>query len=767
MTGMTRWIPILALTCLSAASPVIATTPIQPALSASTDEARMNAFVDDLLSRMTLDEKCGQLTMMPGRWNSTGPVVAQGGLDDIRAGRVGSFLSVYGVEMTRQLQEVAVKESRLGIPLLFSHDVVHGFRTIFPAPLAQASSWDPEAVGEAAHIAAVEASACGIQWTYAPMIDIARDARWGRIVEGWGEDPLLCSDMAVASVLGYQGGDLSRPDTILACAKHFAAYGTAEAGREYNTGEVTERTLREVYLPPFHAAVNAGIETVMTAFNDINGIPSHANPYLTRDILREEWGFDGVVVSDYTGIKELLNHGIAGTPLDAGVASLKAGVDIDMLSNIFLMLPEAVKNGELDESLINEAVRRVLVAKYRLGLFEDPYRYCDVEREKSELLTPEHRRVARVLAHESMVLLKNEKHILPLSKSVRTVAVIGPLADEPHSCLGPWAAAGEAGDAVTLLGGIRDALPSATVTYTKGCAINDADTSGIAEAVAAAKSAEVVILIIGEHRDMSGEARSRTSISIPGVQLDLAKAVLATGKPVAVVLMNGRPLDIDWLAENADAILESWFPGVEAGNAVADVLFGDVNPSGKLPVTFPRNLGQVPIFYNRRNTGRPHSETDHYTTGYIDSSMEPLYPFGYGLSYTNYTYSNLKLGKASIATDESIGVSVDVTNTGERAGVEVVQLYIRDLVADTTRPIRELRGYRRVHLDAGETQTIRFTLTPDDLACYDVSMHRSVQPGEFQIFVGGNSVDTLSDTFSVMKGKVTVPSASQPSTTGR
>jgi beta-glucosidase len=764
---MTRWIPILTIAFLYAAPSVTATTSIPSISTTTTDEVRMNAFVDDLLSRMTLEEKCGQLTMMPGRWNNTGPVVAQGGLDDVRAGRVGSFLSVYGVEMTRQLQEVAVKESRLGIPLLFSHDVIHGFRTIFPAPLAQASSWDPEAVGEAAHIAAVEASACGIQWTYAPMIDIARDARWGRIVEGWGEDPLLCSDMTVASVHGYQGGDLSRPDTILACAKHFAAYGTAEAGREYNTGEVTERTLREVYLPPFKAAVDAGLETVMTAFNDINGMPSHANPYLTRDILREEWGFDGIVVSDYTGIKELLNHGIAATPLEAGVASLKAGVDIDMLSNIFLMLPEAIKNGELDESLVDEAVRRVLVAKYRLGLFEDPYRYCDAEREKADLLTAEHRRAARELAHESMVLLKNEKSILPLSKSLRSVAVIGPLADEPHSCLGPWAAAGQAEDAVTMLGGIRAALPSATVTYVKGCGIDDADTSGIAGAVSAAKAAEAVILIIGEHRDMSGEARSRTSINIPGVQLELAKAVIATGKPVAVVLMNGRPLAIDWLAENADAILEAWFPGVEAGNAVADVLFGEVNPSGKLPVTFPRTVGQVPIYYNRRNTGRPHSETDHYTTGYIDSSMEPLYPFGYGLSYTHFSYGNLKLNAARISPDASVGVSVEVTNTGERAGVEVVQLYIRDLVADTTRPIRELRGYDRVHLEAGETRTIHFTLAPEDLACYDAAMRWGVQPGVFQVFVGGNSVDTLSNTFEVVKNTASVPFASQPSTTGR
>ncbi|MBN2068028.1 MAG: glycoside hydrolase family 3 C-terminal domain-containing protein [Opitutales bacterium] len=716
------------------------------------NDTQMNEFIDDLMSRMTLEEKCGQLTMSAGHWNNTGPVVKQGGLDDIKEGRIGSFLSVYGADMTYQLQQVAVENSRLHIPLLFSHDVIHGFRTIFPVPIGQASSWDPDAVEEAAHIAAVEATASGVHWTYAPMVDIARDPRWGRIVEGWGEDPLLCSAMTVASVHGYQGNDLSRSDTLLACAKHFVAYGTIEGGRDYNSGEVTERTLREVYLPSFHAAVDAGVETFMSAFNDIGGVPCHANPYLTRGILRDEWAFPGLVVSDYTGIKELLNHGVADTREKAGIRALKAGVDIDMLSDIYNELPAAVKAGDLDISYIDEAVRRVLVAKYKLGLFEDPYRYCSGKKEAQQSLTHEHRAAARELAEKSIVLLKNNNALLPLSKNMDSVAVIGPLADEPHSCLGSWAAAGKAEDAVTILTGLKSHLPDTQITYVQGCSIDDDDTSGFAEATNAANQADAVILVLGEHRDMSAEAKCRTSIDLPGVQNDLAKAIIATEKPVVVVLMNGRPLSISWLEENAPAIVEAWYPGVEAGNAVARILLGDVNPSGKLPVTFPRSVGQIPIYYNHRNTGRPFDAADTYTTRYLDSPITPLYPFGYGLSYTSFAYDALSLSEAEINEGDSVEVTVNVTNDGEREGSEVVQLYIRDLVGDTARPVRELRGFKRVFLLPGEARTVHFTLTEDDFSCYDAAMTWRVEPGRFQIFVGGNSVDTLSKEL-LIKGK--------------
>ena len=708
------------------------------------NDSDMNSFIDDLMSQMTLDEKCGQLTMSAGHWNNTGPVVKQGGLEDIKEGRIGSFLSVYGADMTYQLQKVAGEDTRLHIPLLFSHDVIHGFRTIFPVPIAQASSWDPASVEQAARIAAVEATASGVHWTYAPMVDIARDPRWGRIVEGWGEDPLLCSVMTKASVRGYQGDDLSREDTLLACAKHFVAYGTVEGGRDYNSGEITERTLREVYLPSFHAAVEAGVETFMPAFNDIGGMPSHANPYLMRNILRGEWRFKGLVVSDYTGIKELLKHGVAENPLDAGVRALKAGVDIDMLSDIYNDLPEAVTSGDLEISYIDEAVRRVLESKYKLGLFDDPYRYCSKEREEADSLTEEHRTAARKLAEKSIVLLKNKDAVLPLSKEVKSVAVIGPLADEPHSCLGSWAAAGKAEDAVTILSGLKAHLPNTEINYVKGCSINDSDTSGFDAATDAAKQADAVILVIGEHRDMSAEAKCKTSIDLPGVQRDLAKVVIATGKPVVVVLMNGRPLSIPWLEENAPAIVEAWYPGVEAGNAVARVLLGDVNPSGKLPVTFPRTVGQIPIYYNHRNTGRPFDAHDPYTTHYLDCPITPLYPFGYGLSYTTFVYDSLRLTKTEISKDESVDVCVNVTNTGNRKGTEVVQLYMRDLVGDTARPVKELRGFKRITLQPGETKLVQFTLKPNDFACYDSKMTWRVEPGRFQVFVGGNSVATLS-----------------------
>jgi len=563
-------------------------------------------FLDSLIARMTIEEKLGQLAQY--RWNWRDDTVKEQYRQYIREGRVGSFLGIAGVERTRELQRLAVEESRLKIPLLFAEDVIHGWRTTFPVPLAEASSWDPEMVERSARIAAIEASAMGLHWTFAPMVDIARDPRWGRIVEGSGEDTYLGSMMAAARVRGFQGDDLSAPNTLLACTKHFAAYGGAEGGRDYNTVDISERTLREIYLEPFRAAVRAGAGSIMSAFNEVNGIPMTANGWVINDILRGEWGFNGMVVSDFTAVMELQAHGIAANPAEAGILALAAGVDIDMVSGIYGNdLPEMVRQGKLDEALVDQAVRRVLEAKYRLGLFDDPYRYHDLEREKSSLLTPEHIAAAREMARKSMVLLKNEKEVLPLSKNLKTVAVIGALADDRRSSLGPWSGAGDTADVVTLLEGIGKALPaSAKILYAEGYDKKTfTDRGGFARAIQTAKAAEAVILVLGESAGMSGEASNRASLDLPGEQEELAKAIFAAGKPLVVVLMNGRPLSINWLAENVPAILETWFPGVQTGSAVADIIFGDANPGGKLQVTFPRSAGQIPIYYNHKNTGRP------------------------------------------------------------------------------------------------------------------------------------------------------------------
>ncbi|MDP0499808.1 MAG: glycoside hydrolase family 3 N-terminal domain-containing protein [Verrucomicrobiota bacterium JB022] len=725
-----------------AQTPPVSTPP-------AANEAEMRAFIDDLLAQMTLEEKVGQLNQAPGAWNDTGPAVPEVGVDEIRKGAIGSFLSVYGSDVTREMQRIAVEESRLGIPLLFAHDVIHGFRTIFPVPLAEASSWDPEAAELSARIAAVEATAHGVHWTYAPMVDIARDPRWGRIVEGSGEDPYLGAVMAAARVRGFQGTELTALDTLLACAKHFAAYGAAEGGRDYNTVEISERALREVYFPPFQAAADAGVATFMASFNDIGGVPAHASSFLFNDVLRGEWGWNGLVVSDYTGIQELMDHGVAASLLDAGLQGIHGGVDIDMLSKAYLLLPHAIDDGRIDTQVIDAAVRRVLEAKWKLGLFEDPYRYSDMERQKALTLTPEHRAAAREVAQKSIVLLKNDRKVLPLSKDIASLAVIGPLADDAHSAIGNWAAAGRPEDAVTVLEGIRRALPDTEIHFTKGADVATEDTSGFVRAVEAARAADAVVLVLGEHRDMSAEAKSRTSLDLPGVQRELAEAVLETGKPVVVVLMNGRPLSIGWLDENIPAIVESWFLGVETGNAVADVLFGDVNPSGKLPITFPRTVGQVPIYYNHRQTGRPADATDMYTSKYIDAPWTPLYVFGHGLSYTEFDYDHLSVSSEKITPEQPITVEFDVRNTGDRAGVEVVQLYIQDVVGTTARPVRELRRFERVPLEPGETKRISFTLQPEDLACLSPQLEWRVEPGQFKVYVGGSSAAELNRSFSV------------------
>jgi beta-glucosidase len=671
-------------------------------------------------------------------------------LELARRGLLGSTLNVRGVERVNQLQRAAVEESRLKIPLIFGFDVIHGYRTIFPIPLGEASSWDTAAVERAAAVAAREARASGVHWTFAPMVDIARDARWGRIAEGSGEDPFLGAAMARARVRGFQGADYSAPDRVIACAKHWVAYGAAEAGRDYNTTDMSETTLREIYLPPFKAALDAGVGTFMSAFNDFNGVPASANPFTLTKILRNEWKFDGFVVSDYESVRELLNHAVVADEAGAARAALSAGVEMEMVSRLYNKhIPQLIKQGQLSMPQINEAVRRILRIKFRLGLFEHPY--ADAARERAALANPEHAAAARSIAARSMVLLKNERETLPLSKSVKSIAVIGPLADSQKDIIGSWSGDGNAADAVTLLAGIKAQVgPGVKVTYAQGCDIQTDSTAGFAEAVAAARAADVIVVAVGESAEMSGEAASRSSLDLPGRQLELVQAIHATGKPYAVVLMNGRPLSINWVAENSPAILETWFAGTQGGNAIADVLFGMVNPGGKLPLTFPRSVGQCPIYYNHKNTGRPPDEKNKYTSKYLDVPWTPLFPFGYGLSYTKFRLSDLQLSARSVPlTNARLTASVEVENTGARAGDEVVQLYLRDVASSVTRPVKELKGFERVSLRPGEKRRVTFTLGSEQLGFYNREMRFIVEPGEFKIFVGTNSQEGLEASFTV------------------
>ena len=748
---------VVALGLVLATQATAQATPRPPAQGAPARAPRPAAetrFVDSVLARMTLQDKLGQLMQYSGYQAVTGPGEPIGGDAQIRAGQVGSFLNVFGSENTRRLQRMAVEETRLKIPLVFGHDVIHGFRTIFPVPLAEAASWDPVAVERSARIAAIEASAAGIHWTFAPMVDIARDPRWGRIVEGSGEDPYLGSVMAAARVRGFKGTDLSAPNTIAATAKHFTGYGGAEGGRDYNVVELSEQTLRDVYLPPFYAAIAAGAQTVMASFNEINGVPMHANRRLLNDVLRGEWKFDGVVVSDWGGIQELLPHGIAATREDAGVLAMKAGVDMDMVSGIYPReMAQAVAQGRVTQRQVDEATRRVLRLKYRLGLFADPYRYSDSVRERTSTMTAEHLAAARDVARRSIVLLKNERRALPLSKTVGTIAVIGPLADDPRSMLGSWSAAGRPEDAVTILAGIRAAVsPQTRVLYAKGADPDSMTTSGIDAAVAVARQADAVVLVLGEREAMSGEAASRAWIDLPGAQEALARAVQATGKPVVAVLANGRPLSVVWLAAEVPAIVEAWFLGTQMGHAVADVLFGDYNPGGKLPVTVPRTTGQIPIYYDQKNTGRPPAADNKYTSKYLDVPWTPLFPFGHGLSYTTFAYDNLRLSAPTMRDGDALTVSVDVSNTGDRAGDEVVQMYIRDEVGSVTRPLMQLRGFQRITLRPGERRTVTFRLTRDDLAFHNAAAQRVVEPGFFRVFVGTSSASVKEARFQLLAG---------------
>ena len=716
-----------------------------------TRAARDARIADSLLALMTLDEKLGQLTQSPAGYGQTGPTVDAAGEADVRAGRVGSFLSLYGADVTRKMQRIAVEESRLHIPLVFGYDVIHGMRTIFPVPLGEAASFDSAAAYRAARIAAIEGTAMGLHWTFAPMVDVARDARWGRIMEGSGEDPYLGSVLAIARVRGFQGDGLRSPTSLMATAKHFAAYGAAEAGRDYNVANVGERVMWEVYLPPFEAAVRAGVGSLMASFNEIDGTPAHASHWLLTEVLRDRWKFDGLLVSDWTGVQELLNHGIAKDPATAAKRALGAGVDMEMSSTLYRnTLAAEVKAGRFPIARVNEAVRRVLLTKAALGLFDDPYRKVDVAREKSDILTAANRTAAREIGRESIVLLTNRNvgsaPALPLRKDVRTLAVIGPLADDARSAIGAWSGAGQGAEAISALAGIHKALPNARVVHVRGAPVDTESTTGFAEAERAARDADAVLLVLGERGDMTGEATSRANLELPGSQLALAQAVVRAagqGKPVVAVLMNGRPLAVQWLADSTSALVESWYLGVEHGNALADVLFGDVAPSGKLPVTFPRVTGQVPIYYAHRKTGRPADPNNHYTSKYIDVPETPLFPFGHGLSYTTFGYADLRPSTAAIRPGDSVGVTFTVTNTGQREGTEVVQLYLRHDAASVTRPVRELKRFARVTLRPGESRTVQFTLRGDDMAFYDLDMKRVVEPGTITLFAGGSSAAPL------------------------
>ena len=709
--------------------------------------------IDSIISIMTIEEKAGQLNQLSSGLG-TGPVVksedVEAQKDLVKEGKIGSLFNIIGAELTRTMQKTAVEESRMKIPLIFGLDVIHGFKTTFPVPLAEAASWDPKLVELSARISAKEAAASGINWTFAPMVDIARDPRWGRIVEGSGEDTYLGSVMSAARVRGFQG-DLTSPLSIAACAKHFAAYGGAEGGRDYNTVDISERTLREIYLPPYIAAINAGVETIMCSFNEIGGVPSSANRHLLTDILRDEWKFTGFVVSDWNSVGELIPHGVAADKKDAAQLGLHAGVDMDMEARAYVdFIPELLKEGKITEQELDEAVRRILRVKFELGLFDNPYRNCNADLEKKEILTDENKKDALEVAKGSIVLLKNEGNILPLKKDIKTIALIGPLVDNQNDPLGSWTARGDAADVISVLTGIKNKVDKNTkILYSKGCEILDSSKAGFNDAVETARKADVVIMAIGEAGNMSGEARSRSCLDLPGVQEELVKEVAKTGKPIVVVLMNGRPLTINWISENVPSIAESWFLGIQTGNAVADVLFGDYNPSGKLPVTFPRKVGQVPIYYNHKNTGRPGSLDNHYTSKYQDLPLTPLYPFGFGLSYTKFEYGKLNLSSNSVSPSEKLQISIDVKNSGNMDGAEVVQLYIRDLVGSVTRPVKELKGFQKIFLKKGESKTVQFELSKDDLAFYNKDMKFTSEPGKFKVFVGTNSRDVREADFEL------------------
>jgi len=739
-------------------------------LSGYSQEKNMDKKVDDLLKRMTLNEKIGQLNQYSGFWDFTGPVPKDGDAakkyQDIKDGLVGAMLNVKEVKNIYKLQKIAVEETRLGIPLLFGFDVIHGYKTISPIPLAESASWDLQAIQKSAEIAAEEAAAGGINWTFAPMVDITRDARWGRVMEGAGEDAFLGSKIAEARIKGFQG-DLSSNKNIIACAKHFAGYGFAEAGKEYNTVDVSDETLHNIIFPPFKASVNAGVRTFMNSFNQLNGIPATGNKFLQRDVLKGAWNFQGFVVSDWGSIKELVTHGYAKNNNDAAEIAINAGSDMDMESNVYVKhLNDLVKSGKVNETTIDDAVRRVLKIKCELGLFDNPYKYCDEAYEKETVGKQEFQEGVLDIAKKSIVLLKNESNLLPLKKSGQKIAIIGALANDKNSPLGNWRLAADDNTAISVLEGLQK-YKGNQITYAKGAdvvigetrfskevKVNTTDKSGFEEAIITTKTADVVIMVLGENGYQSGEGRSRTEIGLPGVQQELLEAVYAVNKNIVLVLNNGRPLAFPWAVDNIPAIVEAWQLGTQSGNAIAQVLYGDYNPSGKLPMTFPRNVGQLPIYYNYKSTGRPIQEKDPgvvFWSHYSDEKNAPLFPFGYGLSYSKFEYSNLQLDKTSFSEKGKIKVSVDLKNNSEIIGKEVVQWYIRDLIGSYTRPIKELKGFEIVELKPFETKTITFIINEKTIEFYTVNSLWEAEPGKFKVFVGGNSEAAIEADFQYIK----------------
>jgi beta-glucosidase len=747
------------------AAPAAPEAPM-PHASAPLADKKLNARVDALLAQMTLEEKIGQLSQYTAGSTITGPTGQKLDFDSmLKRGEIGSLFNVTGPKETNRYQHIAMEQSRLHIPLLFGLDVIHGHHTTFPVPLAMAASFDPDIVQQACRVAATEARADGINWVFSPMVDIARDARWGRIVESAGEDPYLGSAIGRAYIRGYQQNDLSKPDSVAASVKHFAAYGAAEAGRDYNTVDMSELRLRQVYLPPYKAAVDEGAATVMSSFNTINGVPASANPFTLTKILRKEWGFDGMVVSDYGAVRELIKHGIAGDGATAAEKALTAGVDMDMESDLYhSRLPALVESGKVPMSVVDEAVRRVLRVKMAMGLFEHPY--AD-ESQPPYQPTPEKRELAKKAAEESFVLLKNEGvpgvgRLLPLASDLKSVALIGPLADDAQNMMGSWGAQGQASNTVTLRAALADKLGK-KLTYVKGTDILSTDTSGFAAAVTAAKNADLVIVALGEAGDMTGEASSRAHLGLPGNQEQLLEQVVAAGKPVVLVLFDGRPTVIPWAATHVPAIMEAWFPGMEAGPALISVLTGEVSPSGKLPVEFPYSVGQEPLYLAQLPTGRPAGDTDlshpptnaeeKYLSRYIDSPNAPVYPFGWGLSYAQFTYSNVKIEHTGGSSKDVgvITVGVDVKNVSNVAGADVAQLYLHNTVASVSQPVRELKGFHRITLQPGETQHMEFKLHFDDLAFYNAEVKRVVEPGTFDVYVGGSSQAEKAGSFTVLE----------------
>ncbi len=715
--------------------------------------------VDSVLNLMTLEEKIGQLNQYNDDWMATGPVTLDNDkMGQIKRGEVGSLLNCIGAERTNSWQKIAL-QSRLKIPLLFGQDVIHGFKTTFPIPLAESCSWDLEAIELSARISAVEASASGIHWTFAPMVDISRDPRWGRVMEGAGEDTYLGSKIAYARVKGFQGEKLGELNSLMACAKHFAAYGAAVGGRDYNSVDMSERQLWETYLPPFKATVDANVATFMTAFNDINGMPATANKYLLTDVLKEKWNFKGFVVSDWGAIGEMIKHGNVKNEYEAAQAAINAGCDMDMESrNYKNNLAQLVKDGKVSEVVIDNAVKRILRKKFELGLFDDPFRYSNVVREKSELNNAEHAKAARDIARKSIVLLKNKNQLLPISKNTKTIAFIGPLVKAVKQNKGFWDVELPGNDSSFIVSqweGLKNKVGNRSkLLYAKGCDIEGNSKAGFAEAVKVAKQADIVVLSIGERRDLSGEAKSRSNINIPGVQEDLLKVLLATGKPVVVLINAGRPLVFDYTAENAPAILYTWWLGSEAGNAIADVLFGDYNPSAKLTMTFPLSVGQIPIYYNHFNTGRPAQNDNNrsYRSAYLDLSLYPRYEFGYGLSYTTFRYSDLQLNSKKMNDNEQIEASVTIKNTGNYDGEEIVQLYLRDLVSSIVRPVLELKDFRKLKLKAGESKTITFFIDREKLSFYNQQLKWVAEPGDFELMIGASSRDIrLKERFELIQ----------------